>query len=133
MPVTRVTGRTGSGRAFPSSVSTAAFFDLLGPVAQAFSTFLALGIAFVMSPILAILTKGKYYIARAPHYHAGTHHDTVACSACGFEFEKEDMACCPHNKGAICSLCCSLDTTCKDMCKTAIAGVAVATEPSICH
>ncbi|WP_297387285.1 hypothetical protein [Acidiferrobacter sp.] len=116
-----------------SVISIVAFFGFLGPVAQAFSTFLALGIAFVMSPILAIITKGKYYIARAPHYHAGTHHDAVECSVCGYEFEKEDMACCPHNKGAICSLCCSLDTTCKDMCKTAIAGVPVATEASICR
>ena len=116
-----------------SVISIVAFFGFLGPVAQAFSTFLALGIAFVMSPILAIITKGKYYIARAPHYHAGTHHDAVECSVCGYEFEKEDMACCPHNKGAICSLCCSLDTACKDMCKTAIAGVPVATEASICR
>ncbi|WP_298139293.1 hypothetical protein [Acidiferrobacter sp.] len=115
-----------------SVISIAAFFNFLGPAAQACSTFLALSIAFVASPILALLTKGTYDIARAPHDHAGTHHDTAACTSCGFEFAKEDMACCPHGKGAICSLCCSLDTTCRDICKTAIAGVPVTTAAPIC-
>lgn len=108
-----------------SLVSILAFFGAFGAYAQAFSTFIALGLAFVLSPIIALITKGKYYIARQPHYHAGTHHDVVTCSVCEFEFEKEDMACCPHHAGPICSLCCSLESECKDVCKNDFKGLPV--------
>ncbi|MBU2853446.1 purine-cytosine permease family protein [Acidithiobacillus ferriphilus] len=100
-----------------SIISVAAFFGAFGPWGESFSAFIALAIAFILSPIIAIMTKGKYYIARDPHYHAGTHHDVLACVTCGFEYEKEDMACCPAHDGPICSLCCSLDSECHDMCK----------------
>lgn len=101
-----------------SIVSVAAFFGAFGPWGESFSAFIALFLAFSLSPVIAILTKGKYYIARDPHYHAGTHHDVLNCTTCGFEYEKEDMACCPAHDGPICSLCCSLDKECHDMCKT---------------
>ncbi|HTL90181.1 MAG TPA: hypothetical protein VL134_12335, partial [Leptolyngbya sp.] len=53
-----------------SVISVIAFFGVMGPAAQAFSTFIALGVAFILSPIIAILTKGKYYIARKDvHFH----------------------------------------------------------------
>jgi purine-cytosine permease-like protein len=100
-----------------SVISVAAFFGAFGPYAAAFSAFIALIVAFICSPVIAILTKGKYYLARDAQYHAGTHHDILTCSSCGFEYEKEDMACCPFHDGPICSLCCSLDTDCKDQCK----------------
>jgi len=118
-----------------STISILAFFGFFGVYAQAFSAFIALGVAFVLSPIIAILTKGKYYIARDPHYHAGTHHDVLNCSACGFEYEKEDMACCPHHDGPICSLCCSLESKCHDKCKveSTIGGVPVVTAPASCN
>lgn len=108
-----------------SIISVAAFFGAFGPWGESFSAFIALFVAFALSPIIAILTKGKYYIARDPHYHAGTHHDILTCTTCGFEYEKEDMACCPHHDGPICSLCCSLDSTCGDVCKSEIKGVPV--------
>ena len=108
-----------------SIISVAAFFGAFGAYAAAFSAFIALFVAFICSPIIAILTKGKYYLAREPQYHAGTHHNILTCSSCGFEYEKEDMACCPHHEGPICSLCCSLDSTCGDVCKSEIKGVPV--------
>jgi purine-cytosine permease-like protein len=104
-----------------SVVSVIAFFGLLGPAAQAYSAFIALGLAFVLSPILAIITKGKYYLARDPNYHAGVHHDVMNCVACGYEYEREDMTGCPFHKGNICSLCCSLEAKCHDICKAATA------------
>jgi hypothetical protein len=53
-----------------SIISVIAFFGVMGPAAQAFSTFIALGVAFILSPIIAIITKGKYYIARKDtHFH----------------------------------------------------------------
>jgi len=36
---------------------------------------------------------------------------------CGQSYELPDMAGCPFHEGAICSLCCSLEKTCHDMCK----------------
>ncbi|HEY4383979.1 MAG TPA: hypothetical protein VGN34_05825 [Ktedonobacteraceae bacterium] len=42
-----------------SVISVAAFFGLFGAFAQAFSPFLAIVIAFILSPILAIVTKGE--------------------------------------------------------------------------
>lgn len=101
-----------------SVISVAAFFGTFGPYGSAFSAFIALLVAFISSPVIAILTKGKYYIARQAHYHAGTHHDVIGCTSCGFEYEKEDMACCPFHEGPICSLCCSLESECHDKCKT---------------
>jgi purine-cytosine permease-like protein len=101
-----------------SLVSIVAFFGLLGPTLQAFSTFLALGMAFVLSPLIALVTKGKYYIARPDSSASIVARGGVAeCSQCGFEYEQPDMAHCPFNAGAICSLCCSLEAACHDSCK----------------
>lgn len=100
-----------------SVVSVLAFFGLFGAYAAAFSSFIALGVAFVLSPVIAIATKGKYYIARDPSYHAGVARSTMSCVSCGYEYEKEDMTGCPFHKGNICSLCCSLDSACHDECK----------------
>lgn len=104
-----------------SIVSVIAFFGLMGPAAQAFSTFIALGLAFVLSPIIAYVTKGKYYIARKDvHFHENPNiTGLIHCSICEYDYEKEDMAYCPAYDVAICSLCCSLDAQCHDLCKAA--------------
>jgi len=109
---------------FASIVSIIAFFGLLGPGAQAFSAFIALGLAFVSSPIIAIATKGRYYLARTPYADVEAAH-LLACVSCGFEYEKQDMANCPFHKGTICSLCCSLEGACEDACKPAFSVAAV--------
>ncbi len=41
----------------------------------------------------------------------------IKCCICEHEFEPEDMASCPAYSGPICSLCCSLDARCHDLCK----------------
>jgi hypothetical protein len=104
-----------------SIISVIAFFGLMGPAAQAFSTFIALGVAFVLSPIIAIVTKGKYYIAREDiHFHDNPEFTGLTtCSICNYDYEREDMAHCPIYQGSICSLCCSLDAQCHDACKIA--------------
>ncbi len=104
-----------------SIISVIAFFGVMGPAAQAFSTFIALGVAFILSPIIAILTKGKYYIARKDvHFHENPEITGLTnCSICEYDYEREDMAYCPVYDGAICSLCCSLDANCHDACKVA--------------
>lgn len=100
-----------------SVIAVLAFFHVFGEYAAAYSAFIALGVSFILSPIIAIITKGKYYVARDANCHAGVTHDTLNCVSCGYEYEALDMTGCPFHKGNICSLCCSLDAACHDMCK----------------
>lgn len=120
-----------------SAVSIAAFAGLFGHELKAFSAFIALGTAFVTSPLIAWMTKGKYYIARQPYkfkvvvepLNTGINPVNLQqpetakakrvekCVVCEREYETDDMAQCPAYQGAICSLCCCLDARCDDLCK----------------
>ena len=42
---------------------------------------------------------------------------TVRCVVCERRYEPDDMARCPAYQGHICSLCCTLDARCGDLCK----------------
>ncbi len=97
-------------------VSTIAFSGALGVYAQAYSWLIAAVLAFVLSPVIAILTKGKYYIARESAYPYRS-EEMVLCQVCGQNYVMTDCAHCPFHGGAICSLCCTLETNCKDQCK----------------
>ena len=101
-----------------SIISILAFVGVFGAYPQAYAPFLALGIAFVLSPLIAFLTKGKYYIARA-NTQATTleGQSLVTCCICEQDYEIPDTAYCPVYDGSICSLCCSLDARCHDSCK----------------
>ncbi|MFL6681146.1 MAG: ATP-binding protein, partial [Burkholderiaceae bacterium] len=112
-----------------SVLSIAAHLGAFGALAQAFSALIALVTAFVASPLIAWGTRGRYYIARrdaeatvrffsageasggAPRFRA------LRCTICEREYEGPDMAQCPAYQGPICSLCCSLDARCGDLCK----------------
>ena len=87
----------------------------LGELAQALSPYIALLTAFIVSPIIAFLTKGRFYLAR-DHIHV-SENSIQRCKICHNKFESEDMAYCPAYQGSICSLCCSLDVRCHDQCK----------------
>ena len=92
------------------------FSGLLGEVMKALSSYLALGVAFCSAPLIAFVTKGKYYLARSPDL--GIKDETeLECCICNNTYEIEDMAGCPVYDGYICSLCCSLDARCNDGCK----------------
>lgn len=112
-----------------SVVSIAAFFGAFGPVGEAYSCFLALALSFIASPIIAIATKGKYYIARSPEEPVAAAHDhaEVGCCSCNYEYEGQDITHCPFHAGSICSLCCSLESSCGDMCKKGVAVAALGT------
>nr|MDQ2838950.1 hypothetical protein [Actinomycetota bacterium] len=118
-----------------SAVSILAFYNAFGAYPAAFSPFIALALAFVLSPVFAVLTKGRYYIARTDDLVEPLIVDgqlssaTLECSVCAHSFERPDMAGCPFHGGAICSLCCSLDKQCHDMCKKAPATDAVKIDP----
>jgi len=120
--------------ALASAVSISAHLGLFGPLAQAFSAVIAMGVAFVTAPLIAWATQGRYYIARQSESVAVPMHGPVPgarasdggsyqrlavqrCVVCEREYEAPDMAQCPAYRGAICSLCCTLDARCGDLCK----------------
>jgi signal transduction histidine kinase/CheY-like chemotaxis protein len=112
-----------------SAVSVAAHLGLFGDMAQAWSALIALVTALVASPLLAWWTGGRWYLAQ----RVGVPDDAAKregqegryrryatlqrCTICERDYEGEDMAHCPAYGGAICSLCCTLDARCHDLCK----------------
>ena len=99
-----------------SLLSIAAHLGLFGVLAQAFSAVIAMVTAFVAAPLIAWATGGRYYLARASACTAQPPH-VQRCVVCEREYEAPDMAQCPAYRGAICSLCCTLDARCGDLCK----------------
>ncbi len=97
-------------------ISMTAYAGTFGEVCQALSAFMAFGVAFLAAPAIAKATHGKYYLARAPRtdWQDATLH---RCRVCEHHFEPQDLAHCPAYGGTICSLCCSLDARCNDICK----------------
>jgi signal transduction histidine kinase/purine-cytosine permease-like protein/ActR/RegA family two-component response regulator len=106
-----------------SLLSIVAYLGVLGPMAQAFSALIALVTALIVSPLIAWWTGGRYYIARSPspspisEVDPGTYKRLTRCVICERDYERDDMAQCPAYQGAICSLCCTLDARCNDLCK----------------
>jgi signal transduction histidine kinase len=102
--------------AIASLISILAFIGLFGDLAQSYSSIIALFLALILSPTIAWITKGKYYIARENDFYDSdaTHKH---CKPCNLNYEIEDMAYCPHHDVNIYSLCCSLDALCHDACK----------------
>jgi signal transduction histidine kinase/CheY-like chemotaxis protein/purine-cytosine permease-like protein len=97
-------------------VSTAMSFDVFGATAHALAPFFGLLIAFVAAPVIAYATGGRYYLAREDGL-LGQPNAALRCVICESAFERPDMAYCPAYRGNICSLCCSLDARCHDLCK----------------
>ncbi|WP_296495420.1 ATP-binding protein [Rhodoferax sp.] len=107
--------------ALASVLSVTAHLGFFGPMAQAFSALIALATALVTSPLIAWATRGKYYLARVaePVAEAGAYPRLrlQRCVICERDYEGPDMAHCPAYRGPICSLCCTLDARCGDLCK----------------
>jgi len=112
------------GMAFGSLVSIVAFNGLLGPVAQAYSAPLSFVASFSLAILIGIATRGRYYIARQPPPHiAGMQGPALRCEICDHSYEREDMAYCSFYERPICSLCCSLEAHCHDVCKKSSAAI----------
>jgi len=99
-----------------SAAGIVSYVGLFGETAQALSPYITLVVAFTVSPLIAIITKGRYYIARESLFNTNG-CETAQCKICQNEFEVEDMTFCPAYGEAICSLCCSIDARCHDQCK----------------
>ncbi len=107
-----------------SLLSILAYTGLAGELAQALAPLIALATALLTAPLIAWLTGGRYYIARAPQpelLQTYTHAGKIDCGVCGNAFESPDMAYCPAYAAPICSLCCSLEARCNDQCKPRLA------------
>jgi signal transduction histidine kinase/purine-cytosine permease-like protein/DNA-binding NarL/FixJ family response regulator len=110
-----------------SVLSITAYLGAFGPMAQAFSALIALVTAMAVSPLIAWWTDGRYYLARRPESDAqdgvykpltlGFTRGLTRCVICERDYEGDDLAHCPAYQGSICSLCCTLDARCDDLCK----------------
>lgn len=115
-----------------SIASLLAYGGVFGDAARVAAPLIALAGAFASAPLLGWLTRGRFYLARAPataDQVAPDGQDHARCVLCNNRFEIDDMALCPAYSGTICSLCCSLDMRCGDLCRphgrasTQIAGL----------
>jgi len=99
-----------------SLVGITCYVGAAGEFAQAMSSYLALVTAFITSPVIALLTRGRFYLAREiiPLTPVSAKH---RCVVCDNHFDSEDIAVCPAYNGHICSLCCTLESRCHDQCK----------------
>lgn len=100
--------------AIASALSVGTFVGLFGEALQPYAPFVALAAAFLVSPLIAWGTGGRYYLVRPKEIPTV---NRKKCSICERDYEGEDMAYCPAYQGAICSLCCTLDARCHDLCK----------------
>lgn len=101
-------------------VGLVCYVGILGANAQALAHFYTLIAALLLAPIIALLTRSKYYIARENTLIVTSTHGTQTtktCCICQNEYDIEDIAQCPAYDDFICSLCCSLDVRCEDLCK----------------
>ncbi|HEU5223999.1 MAG TPA: hypothetical protein VFU07_10040 [Candidatus Lumbricidophila sp.] len=80
-------------------ISIAMFFGAFGAEVQPFSPIFAVVIAFLATPLMAIITRGRYYLRRtddgieAPMLDADGNPsgETLLCLVTGIEFERPDM------------------------------------------
>lgn len=100
-----------------ATISIVAFFGGLGETLRPFSPLVAITIALVMPPVLALATGGKYYLRRADDgielplhdEHGNPSAELLRCHVCCRDYERPDMLAC-HNHGEhVCSLCVSTD------------------------
>lgn len=108
-----------------SLISMISYTGVLGDYMHAFSALVAFFTSIICTPLLAYITKGKYYILRQDDIRKKSDSSkTYTCYSCSDKYEYADTVYCPAIKGCICSTCCSSNSFCKDQCKTE-------TEPSI--
>jgi purine-cytosine permease-like protein len=100
-----------------AGISILAFFGALGSGLTPYSPLVAIALALVLPPILAIATKGKYYLRRTddgidlPMYdeHGNPSGETLHCHVCRQDYERPDMVRCQTHDAYVCSLDLSTD------------------------
>ncbi|MBC3762066.1 purine-cytosine permease family protein [Quadrisphaera oryzae] len=102
-----------------AGVSIVCFFGGLGAALAPFSPLVAVVLAAVLPPVLAIATKGRYYLRRtddgldAPLVDddGNPSGEVMTCHVCHQGFERPDLAACAAHSAVVCSLCLSTDRT----------------------
>jgi purine-cytosine permease-like protein len=100
-----------------AGLSVIAFFGGLGEAIRPYSPLVAIVLGLVLPPILAIATRGKYYLRRTddgidlPMYdeHGNPSGETLKCHVCHHDYERPDMMKCATHDAHVCSLCLSTD------------------------
>ncbi|WP_439081751.1 purine-cytosine permease family protein [Streptomyces sp. WL006] len=100
-----------------SGLSIAMYFHAFGDTVQPYSPVAAVVIAAVLTPVMAIATRGRYYLRRSddgipvPLLDAEGNPSAVTydCHVCRQTFERPDLAACPAHDAVVCSLCLSTD------------------------
>ncbi|HEY1971292.1 MAG TPA: hypothetical protein VGH89_25280 [Pseudonocardia sp.] len=100
-----------------AGLSIIAFFGGLGAALQPFSPLVAIVLAFVLPPILALATRGRYYLRRTddgidlPMYdeHGNPSAEVLHCHVCRQDIERPDVTRCETHDAVVCSLCLSQD------------------------
>jgi len=82
-----------------SLLSLACFSGLFGPAMQPFSVLIAIGVAVIVTPLMAVLTRGRFYLRRQSDGIATPILDAdgnpsgerLRCHVTGYTFERPDM------------------------------------------
>jgi len=93
------------------------FFGLFGAGIQPFSPIVAIVLALVLTPLMAVVTKGKYYLRRTddgidlPMFDedGNPSAEHLTCHVCRIDYERPDMVKCETHDAYICSLDLSTD------------------------
>ena len=100
-----------------AGVSLLTFFGVLGEAIRPYSPLVAMVLGLALPPIIAVATKGRYYLRRTddgidlPMYDelgnpSGAH---LKCHVCHHDYERPDMMKCATHDAFVCSLCLSTD------------------------
>ncbi|WP_432519011.1 purine-cytosine permease family protein [Kineococcus sp. SYSU DK006] len=100
-----------------AGLSIVVFFGGFGQALQPYSPVVAVVLAIVCPPVLAIATRGKYYLRRdddgltLPMFDAAGNPSgqVLTCHVCRQGFERPDVAACQTHDDVVCSLCLSTD------------------------
>jgi len=103
-----------------------------GAFGKSLAPFISGGVSFVLVPIIALITKGKFYVAPTAAKEIVADHGTSSaftiddgepqsgtakCIKCTKLFDSREFVSCPFLRGHLCSVCCSSEPDCGDMCK----------------
>ncbi|MEW1959894.1 hypothetical protein [Kineococcus sp. NPDC059986] len=100
-----------------AGLSIVVFFGGFGAGLQPYSPVVAVVLAVVCPPVLALATKGRYYLRRTddglplPMYDEDGNPSgaVLTCHVCHQDYERPDVAACVTHDDVVCSLCLSTD------------------------
>ena len=100
-----------------AGISILVFFGGFGQTIKPYSPLVAIVLALVLPPVLAVATRGRYYLRRTddgidlPMYdeHGNPSGETLTCHVCRQDYERPDMVRCETHGAHVCSLDLSTD------------------------